>query len=50
MEDLITDDEEDYSPTPLANAVTAALCALIIGLALYGGAMILAGAAGVCAG
>lgn len=42
MEDFIDSDEyEAYEPTPITNAVTAALYALVIGLALYGLATII---------
>lgn len=58
MEDFIDNSNDDpvfesqpdneYSPTPIANALTAALYAFVIGLALYGGATTL-GLAGTCA-
>jgi len=43
MEDFISDDiEEPYKPTALTQAIGAAIIAIIIGLALYGGAQIIA--------
>ncbi|WP_189413743.1 hypothetical protein [Mesorhizobium sp. M00.F.Ca.ET.217.01.1.1] len=42
MEDFIdSDDDEAYLPTPIANAVTAALYGFAIILALYGFATLL---------
>lgn len=34
------DDDEPYAPSPVANAIGAAVIVIIIGMAFYGGAQI----------